>query len=175
MSRAASIRPRRDVDVPVLANLLTEQQPVSRYPYRWPLPFPVEAFLVRDHEQAAWVAELNGTVAGHVMVGSVESELSSEEFRGRIGCAEPAVVSVMFVDGAVRGRGVGGLLLDTAVAWARERGRVPVLDVVPVPDSALGFYRHRGWVEIGRRWVAWLPADHPHVLSLALPPFGACR
>jgi len=159
----------------VLADLLIEQQPVSRYPYRWPLPFPVEDFLVRDHEQAAWVAELNGTVAGHVMVASVESELSATVFCGRTGCTEPAVVSVMFVGDGVRGRGVGGVLLETAVAWARERGRVPVLDVVPVPDTALGFYRHRGWVEIGRRWVDWLPADHPHVLSLALPPFGACR
>jgi len=175
VSRAALIRPRRDIDVPVLADLLTEQQPASRYPYRWPLPFPVEAFLVRDHEQAAWVAELDGTAVGHVMVGSVESELSAEEFRGRTGCAEPAVVSAMFVDAAVRGRGVGGLLLDTAVAWARERGRVPVLDVVPLPDTALEFYRHRGWVEIARRRVDWLPTDHPHVLSLALPPFGACR
>jgi len=56
VSRAASIRPRRDDDVAVLADLLIEQQPVSRYPYRWPLPFPVEDFLVRDGEQAAWVA-----------------------------------------------------------------------------------------------------------------------
>ncbi len=171
----AVIRPRRDGDVPVLADVLTEQQPVSRYPFRWPLPFPVESFLVRDHEQAAWVAELDGTVVGHVMVGSVELELSSAVFRGRTGCAEPAVVSVMFVGSAVRGRGVGGLLLDTAVAWARERGRVPVLDVVPLPATALGFYQHRGWVEIGRRWVDWLTADQPHVLSLALPPFEAGR
>ena len=74
--------------MPVLADLLTEQRPVSRYPYRWPLPFPVEAFLVHDHEQAAWVAELNGTVAGHVMVGSVESELSSEEFRAGVPAAQ---------------------------------------------------------------------------------------
>jgi hypothetical protein len=44
--------------------------------------------LVRDHEQAAWVAELNGTVAGHVMVGSVESELSSEEFRAGVPAAQ---------------------------------------------------------------------------------------
>jgi len=174
VSRAALIRPRRDDDVAVLADLLIEQQPVSRYPHRWPLPFPVEDFLVREHEQAAWVAELDGTVVGHVMVASLESELSATVFCGRTNCTEPAVVSAMFVGDGVRGRGVGGVLLETAVAWARERGRVPVLDVVPVPDTALGFYYHHGWVEIGRRWVDWLPADEPHVLSLALPPFGAC-
>ena len=116
------IRPRRDSDVVVLADLLSEQQPVSRYPYRWPLPFPVEDFLVRDHEQAAWVAELDGTVVGHVMVASVEFELSATVFCGRTNCTEPAVVSAMFVGAGVRGRGVGGLLLETAVAWARERG-----------------------------------------------------
>ena len=138
------IRSRRDSDVAVLADLLIEQQRVSRYPYRWPLPFPAEHFLVREHEQAAWVAELDGTVVGHVMVASVESELSATVFCGRTNCTEPAVVSAMFVGDGVRGRGVGGVLLETAVAWARERGRVPVLDVVPVPDTALGFYYHHG-------------------------------
>jgi len=122
VSRAALIRPRRDDDVAVLADLLIEQQPGSRYPDRWPLPFPVEDFLVRDREQAAWVAELDGTVVGHVMVASVESELSATVFRGRTGCTEPAVVSAMFVGDGVRGRGLGGVLLETAVPGCGNGG-----------------------------------------------------
>ena len=175
MRRGASIRPRQDLDVPVLCELLIEQQAVTRYPYRWPLPFPVEDFLVRDHEQASWVAELDGNVTGQVTITSVESEPSCAEFRTGTGCPDPAVVSAMFVSLAVRGRGVGNLLLDTAVAWARERDRVPVLDVVALPDTALTFYQHHGWVEIGRRRVDWLPPDNPYVHSLALPPFTAHR
>ena len=40
------------------------------------------------------------------------------------------IVEVLFTDVSVRGTGIGGLLLDTAVAWLREQGRIPVLDVV---------------------------------------------
>lgn len=173
MPRPTSVRPRGDLDVPVLCELLAEQQATSRYPYRWPLPFPVEDFLVRDHGQASWVAEIDGAIVGQVTVASVESEVLCADFRTATGCPDPAVVSAMFVGMAVRGRGVGSMLLDTAVTWARERDRVPVLDVVPLPDTALTFYQHRGWVEIGRRRVDWLPHDNPCVYSLALPPFTA--
>ena len=175
MRRGASIRPRLDLGVPVLCELLIEQQAVSRYPFHWPLPFPVEDFLVRDHEQASRVAELDGSVAGQVTITSVGSELSCADFRTGTGCPDPAVVSAMFVSTAMRGRGVGNLLLETAVAWARKRDRVPVLDVVAPPDTALTFYQHHGWVEIGRRRVDWLPHDNPYVHSLALPPFTAHR
>ena len=47
------IRARRDDDLPELARVLAEQQPVTRYPLRWPLPFPVEQFLVRATEEIA--------------------------------------------------------------------------------------------------------------------------
>jgi len=57
--RRPLVRARRDEDIPVVVKLLTEQQPVSRYPFRWPLPFPVEQFIVRGSEQAAWVCELD--------------------------------------------------------------------------------------------------------------------
>lgn len=168
----ALVRPRRSDDLPVLAGLLTEQRPTSGYPYRWPLPFGIEQFLVRPYEQAAWVAEQEGRVLGHVMVGSVPAGDDGEAFRAPTGCAEPAAVSVLFTAASARGTGIGGLLLDTAVGWAREQGRVPVLDVIPLHDTALAVYRHRGWVEIGRARFDWLPDDAPDVLLLALPPFG---
>jgi hypothetical protein len=47
--------------------LLGEQQPVTAYPLRWPLPFPVEQFLVRETEEDAWVAEQVAT--GHPLDG----------------------------------------------------------------------------------------------------------
>lgn len=165
-----AIRARLPADLPVLATLLAEQQPTSRYPYRWPLPFPVEQFLVRPYEQVAWVAETGGALAGHVMVGSVDP--GDDTFRQATRCAEPALVSVLFTATRTRGTGVGGLLLDTAVGWAREHGRVPVLDVLPAHSTALAVYRRRGWVEIGRMRFDWLPDDEPDVLLMALPPFG---
>ena len=62
-----TVRSRLPDDVPALAHLVAAQQPVTGYPGRWPLPFPVEEFVVREPEVAAWVAvEDDGTVVGHV-------------------------------------------------------------------------------------------------------------
>ena len=47
------IRRRRHEDLPALVEVLAAQQPTSRYPMRWPLPFPIEQFVVRDGELAA--------------------------------------------------------------------------------------------------------------------------
>ena len=168
---AVTLRPRRPEDVPVLAELLAEQQPRSRYPYRWPFPTGAEDFLVRSYEQVAWVAELDGQVVGHVMVGRVDRDGPGDVFRRETGSDDPAIVSVLFVGTAARGTGVGGLLLDAAVAWARAAGRVPVLDVVPLHGSALAVYEHRGWVRIGTARFDWLTDDQPDVVLMALPPF----
>ncbi|WP_392467069.1 hypothetical protein ACF3NS_15025 [Arsenicicoccus cauae] len=65
-----SIRPRRDEDVPELARLLIEQQPTSGYSYRNPLPFPPQEFVRREGELAAFVAERDGELLGHVAVVS---------------------------------------------------------------------------------------------------------
>ncbi len=165
------VRPRRAADLGVLVEVLTEQQAFSRYPLRWPLPFPVEQFLVRTSEQAAWVCELDGALVGHVAVGSVPEGEFGQTFRRTTGCGDPAVVSVLFVASAARGLGVAGLLLDTVERWARERDRVPVLDVLPLHGDALSVYQHRGWVEIGRTRFDWLPRTAPDVRLMALPPF----
>lgn len=154
-----------------LVVLLTEQQPGSGYPFRWPLPFPVEDFLVRETEQRAWVCEVDGAVVGHVAVGAVPADPPGERFRRATGCPAPAVVSVLVVAPAARGRGVATTLLDTAVGWARSQGRVPVLDVLPTNADAVALYRHRGWRGIGRARFDWLPATEPDVLLMALPPF----
>ena len=167
----ALVRPRRPDDVPVLAAVLAEQQPRSRYPFRWPFPTGAEDFLVRSYEQVAWVAELDGEVVGHVMVGWVDRDGPGAVFRRETGCDDPAIVSVLFVGTSARGLGVGGLLLDTAVAWARAADRVPVLDVVPLHGSALAVYEHRGWVRIGTARFDWLTDDQPDVVLMALPPF----
>ncbi len=121
----------------------------------------------------AYVGELQGALAGHVTVGTALEDDTGAAFRRRTGCTDPAVVSVLFTADWARGRGLGGLLLDTAVQWARAAGRVPVLDVLPSHSTALAVYQHRGWVEVGRARFPWLPDDEPDVRLLALPPFDA--
>lgn len=163
------IRLREAADLPRLVEILAAQQPASRYPFRWPLPFPVEQFVVRGHEEAGWVALVEGRVAGHVSVGRVEGELAGAfVFGAGLPAERLALVSVLFVSPDEQGTGVGGRLLDTAVAWARDSDRLPVLDVVPSHGTALAVYRHRGWQEMGAARPAWLPDDEESLLLMQL-------
>ena len=162
------IRERRPEDVPVLCEVLTAQQPSSHYPVRWPLPFPVEDFVVRPTELASWVAEVDGRVVGHVSAGRLDGELR-DRFVELLGTEDLAEIAVLFVAEEALGRGVGGALLETAVAWIRTTGREPVLDVVPVHDRALAVYEHRGWGVIGEARPAFLGPEHPPVLLMSLP------
>lgn len=163
---AVRVRPRRPEDVPPLAELLAEQQPSSSYPLRWPLPVPVEDFLVRRDEQGAWVAEGDGGLLGHVAVAWVGVDPIGLAFREALGREDLGVVEVLFTSLAARGRGVGGLLHDQAVGWIRAQGRAPVLDVVPSHAAALAVYRHRGWREVGTIHVDWLRDD---LILMTLP------
>src|SRR4051794_15655079 len=165
---SVSIRPRRREDVGELVVVLTEQQPSSHYPVQWPLDIPVEEFLVRPGEERAWVAEVDGRVVGHVAVYPLGAGLR-EPFVEALGTDRLAEVAVLFVALDVVGTGVGGRLLDTAVAWIVASGRRPVLDVVPAHDRAVEVYRHRGWEVVGEVRPVWLAEDFPTLVLMALP------
>ncbi|MGB0101147.1 MAG: GNAT family N-acetyltransferase [Nocardioides sp.] len=161
------IRERRPEDLPVLAGLLAAQQAATQYPIRWPLPFPVEDFLVRAGEERAWVAELDGRVVGHVGVYSLGGPLRDAFVTGA-GREDLAELAVLFVAADAVGAGIGGLLHDTAVDWIRSSGRLPVLDVVPVHDRAVALYERRGWRAIGEVRPVWLAEDFPMLVLMAL-------
>lgn len=161
------VRDRRDDDVPALAVALAEQQALSQYPVRWPLPFPVEEFLVRPGEERAWVAELDGRVVGHVAVYELEGDLR-DHFVAATGTDDLAELAVLFVAADVIGTGVGGRLHDTAVDWIVSTGRQPVLDVVPVHARAVEVYRHRGWEAVGEVRPVWLAEDFPMLTLMTL-------
>ena len=176
MSVPPVVRPRRPEDVPRLVEILVEQRPSSHYPMRWPLPFPAEEFVVRPHEEVAWVAEAAhgerpGDVLGHVMVGRVEGE-EAELFTAVTGRTDLALVSVLFTSLAARGTGTGGLLLDTAVAHIEASGRLPVLDVVPRHAEAFALYQRRGWRDVARMRPDWLPAGEEDLVLMVLDRAG---
>lgn len=81
------------------------------------------------------VAEVDGTIVGF---------LSCEHRRGLADLG-------MFVDGAHRGHGIGGLLLDAAIAWARdEHCHKLTLEVWPHNERARRLYVSAGFVDEGR-------------------------
>ncbi|WP_460824645.1 GNAT family N-acetyltransferase [Nostocoides australiense] len=127
------IRPREDADLPELVEVLTRQQPGSRYPVRWPPPFPAVDFIKRPGELGAWVAVAGGAIPGHVSVMRLPDEplvtsAGDEAAIWSAGTGLPphrlASVNALFVDPTAAGQGVGAALHDVAVAAIREAGLV---------------------------------------------------
>lgn len=170
-----TIRPRTPDDVPRLVDLLAAQRVDTGYPVRWPLPFPVEDFVVRAAELSAWVAvdeEVGAAgVVGHVALLGVAAGWEADGWSTGTGrpASGLAAVSVLFVDRAATGRGVGSALLDTAVRHAVALGRTPVLDVVSESTRAVALYERHGFRAVGRARPPWLPEDRAPLLLMALP------
>lgn len=168
---SVTLRERRADDLPRLEAVLAAQQPLTGYPVRWPLPFPVTEFLARSGELGAWVAELEGRVVGHVSLVHPRAGWEADGWVAGTGrpASALAAVSVLFVDPAAGRRGVGSALLARAVERARALGRHPVLDVVQENAAAVLLYRARGWRVVGEARPPWLPEDREPVLLMALP------
>ncbi|MGB7817997.1 MAG: GNAT family N-acetyltransferase [Ornithinibacter sp.] len=165
-----SVRARRPEDLPRLVEVLAAQQPSSGYPVRWPLPMPVEEFIVRAGEIRAWVSTATDLVVGHVSILRPRHGWETKAWTVGTGLAADrlAAVSVLFVDPAHRDRGFGTRLLDTAVAHARGLGLTPVLDVVQEHSVAADLYRRRGWEVVAEVRPPWLPEGRLPVLMMML-------
>ncbi|HEX2642580.1 MAG TPA: GNAT family N-acetyltransferase [Thermoanaerobaculia bacterium] len=101
------IRPADSADAPSLAALSGQ----LGYPST-PAQIAARLAVLAETADAVRVAEVDGQVAGWIHVGShrpLESEPSAE-------------ISGLVVDEAHRGQGIGRLLVEAALAWARERG-----------------------------------------------------
>lgn len=171
MPTAVTIRRRRPADVADLSTVLIRQQRHTGYPLPWPQPFDPEQLIVRGEEIAAWTAVLEGMPVGHASLTVVPDDDLGPRWSEAVGhpVTELASLSALFLDHTLLGRGIGGLLHDTAVAFARQRGLTPVLEVLSTTDLAISVYWHRGWVEVGRARPWWLPDSEPPVLMMMLP------
>jgi GNAT superfamily N-acetyltransferase len=174
------IRPRRPDDLPLLAQVLLAQQPLTRYPFRNPLPIPVERFLHAHDARAAWTAEIAGRPVGHVCRvgpphGYPEAAAMNHACARDHGCAVDDLgwVATLFVDPTARGLGVGRALLRAAVAGIREAGLRPCLEVLPVHAAALAMYESSGWREVLPVRPEWLRAaagdEVPDIRVMVLP------
>ncbi|QBR93414.1 GNAT family N-acetyltransferase [Nocardioides euryhalodurans] len=163
------VRTRRDGDVPGLVEVLAAQQAVSRYPMRWPLPFPVEEFIVRPGQVVAWTAELDGRPVGHVAVHEPAPDSPLTDLWAAAHGRPPeqlGVLGTLFVDSGLRGSGIGRRLHDTALDWLHDHDLAACLDVVPVHRPAAQMYAALGWRVVGHARPAWLPASAPDVVAM---------
>ena len=157
----------------MVGDLIMRQQPLTRYPFRNPLPFPVAEFVVRPGELASWVAEAStGSVVGHVSVLDVTDHDIGPAWSAAAGrpVEELAAVSVLVVDHAHTGLGIGSRLMDTCEAHLRAIGRHPVLEVVGgAHGRAVSLYLSRGWRILGDVKPHWLPDGEGPVHIMELP------
>lgn len=107
-------------------------------------------FLTRPESLAAWVAESDGSVVGHVALNSQSHPAAMAVVRDAGIAGEVGVVARLLVDPLARAQGIGALLLQEARVEAVRRGRIPVLDVVASSTPAIGLYLASGWKELGR-------------------------
>lgn len=164
-------RPRCDVDIPALIDILARQQAETQYPFRWPPDRAPEHFLRRPSEIEAWVAELGGNVVGHVAIQSVADDELGQMWAAAHGVpiTELRCISVLYADRRLLRRGIGSALLARATQRALADGGAPVLDVVAGHLDAVSLYLSRGWHEVGRFRPEWLPASEDPVHAMILP------
>ncbi|WP_078843932.1 GNAT family N-acetyltransferase [Streptomyces albus] len=168
------IRPRADADLGPCARLLADVHAGDGYPVNW--PDEPARWLTPPALLTAWVAELDGRVAGHAVLSrSGTDDAAPAVWSARAGreISATAVVNRLFVAPAARGRGVGALLLGRAVEEARARGLHPVLDVLASDTGAVALYERLGWRFLAAVRQRWSPDGTVTVRCYAAPPPGA--
>jgi len=133
-----------------LSVLLRRVHETDGYPTVW--PSDVGRWLVSDNANEAWVADLNGSVVGHVSLSRPESRAATKVWI--TATQRPikglAAVTRLFAAPEARGTGVGPRLLQHAVDAAHRLDRWPVLDVRQ--DGRAGashLYEAAGWRLVG--------------------------
>ncbi|WP_460793182.1 GNAT family N-acetyltransferase [Micromonospora sonneratiae] len=164
------VRLRDEADIDEVVRVLREVHDGDGYPLNWP-DRPGE-WLMQPLLLAAWVAELDGQIVGHVGLSrSGAGDAAPVLWSGRAGvpATDTAVVSRLFVSPAARGHGIGARLMAVAVQGAHERGLHPVLDVLASDTSAAALYRRLGWSLLGTVDQRWSPTQTVTVHCYAAP------
>ncbi|MBZ4321045.1 GNAT family N-acetyltransferase [Streptomyces huiliensis] len=165
---APRVRLRNDDDLGDCARVLAEVHERDGYPVNW--PDQPSTWLTPPPLVAAWVAELDGRVVGHVGLSrSDEGDAAPGLWSARAGVSADAavVVSRLFVAPSARGHGIGALLMARAVAEARRRGSHPVLDVVASDTAAAALYERLGWELLATVEQQWSPEQRVSVRCYA--------
>jgi GNAT superfamily N-acetyltransferase len=156
------IRSRTEKDVGDCLRILAEVHRRDGYPMRWPAD--PGRFLTGSDFLGAWVAVVDGRLAGHVVLSPPGTGDAAAALLGR----DAAMVSRLFVASTARGRGVGAALLGHAAREARQRGLYPVLDVLATNRGPVAFYERMGWRLLGIAEAQW-GQDRVTVRSYAGP------
>lgn len=147
------LRPATPADAPALARLGADTFVAAfGHLYR---PEDLAAFLAEVHNEAAVAEEIAGAECTHRLV-EVEGELVAfcklrypTKFAGYSDAADPIELGQLYALPTHTGTGVGGQLMDWALAHARENGHDAVLLSVYAENfGAQRFYQRYGFGKI---------------------------
>jgi GNAT superfamily N-acetyltransferase len=129
----AAIRARTREDIEQCARLLRDLDRADRYPLLW--PEDVEAWFTPEGLLGSWVAEVDGSVAGHVALRRA---------------AGSSMVTRLWVAPSARRRGLGSALCEAACARAAQLSLHPSLEVAAGRAAAIALYEKGGWTFVSR-------------------------
>jgi len=144
------IRERRESDLALCLEMAWVIKARDGYPPVGPLD--IENFLAPAEQLAAWVAEADSTIVGHIALHAGSDYATTRlaaEYLGRPQ-SDLGLIARFFVDPGHRRSGVGRALLAQATIASAERGLHPVLDVATELTPAIALYESLGWRRAGR-------------------------
>ncbi|MEV4502717.1 GNAT family N-acetyltransferase [Streptomyces klenkii] len=143
------VRPFRTDDLTGAAEALVEVHETDGYPVEG-VKDP-QAWLGTENVLAAWVAESDGEIVGHVAIMRPQGEdaVSLWTEQSGAGEADVAVLARLFVVRAARKHSTGKRLMEEAMDYARENGIRLILDVMTKDAAAMRLYERLGWRRIG--------------------------
>jgi GNAT superfamily N-acetyltransferase len=100
---------------------------------------------------ARWVAFVDGTVVGHVLLATPGDHLVRFLASAQPHLPSERVVEIgrLFVDPSARHQGLGRALFDAATREAAARGLLPALVVRETGGAAMRLYNSAGWRDVG--------------------------
>lgn len=143
------VRAREPSDLPALITVLESVYQSDGYPVDGVAN--AASFLSPPGLFSAWVVTVNDIIVGHALVAEPAPGDMAVTAWARQG-GDPARVAVLnrlFVDSRARVKGLGKLLVQTAVAWATANGKRLVLEVLEDRKAAAAIYESLGWRRIG--------------------------
>jgi ribosomal-protein-alanine N-acetyltransferase len=119
-----------------------------------------ELFAPDTWSEAMYRDELSRPDTRHYLVAEDDGDGSPVVigYAGLIAYDDEAHVATLGVAAERQGEGLGARLLDALLAEADRRTSVVLLEVRAENDVAVGLYKRRGFVEIGRRRGYYQPS-----------------
>lgn len=152
------IRPRSSTDVGKCVEVLKDVHATDAYPSNW--PSDPSRWLTPSGLLSSWVAVADASVVGHVVAGAIDEKADPYFTRVSSRPASKLVeIKRLFVAPHARGHGIGRLLLEAAIEYAKSCSLEPILEVTADRQGPVQFYERSGWQRVGTNVATWQRAS----------------